>query len=93
VGDIEQVGELTDKDLLDQMVKEAGHVAPPDQYETVDTYMARVRERGGQVSRNTALNALLRKVEAGAMDGCKMNVQGRQRWVFWPTNHRGPGNG
>ena len=85
--DLEIVGEMTDHDLLDSLAEESGHVAPPDNYITVDDYMERVRARGGRIARNTALVVLLRKMKAGELEGCKMAVDGRQRWVFWSNNH------
>ena len=87
--ELEQVGGITDGDLLDAIVEESGHVAPPNDYITVDDYMSRVEAKGGVISRNTALETLLAQKKAGILEGCKMNVGGRRRWVFWSPNHRG----
>ena len=81
--ELETVGELTERDLWETMVEEQGHVAPPENARTVDDYLAIVQAKGGNISRNTALQTLLARREAGEIEGCKMNVGGRQRWLFW----------
>lgn len=84
--ELEIVGQMTDSDLLDDLIDRGGHVAPPPGYITVDTYIERVKERGGEVGRNSALLMLRRQMDVGELAGCKMNVGGRQRWVFWPVS-------
>lgn len=91
--ELEQVGRITEKDLIDQMVRESGHVAPPTNSFTVNDYMEAAKAQGCMLTHNTALDAILRKVEAGEIEGAKMNVGGRQRWVFWQANHREAGSG
>jgi len=87
VVEIEEVGNITEKQLLAAMVEESGHVGPPPGSFTVEDYIAEVRAQGGHVSYNTALEAIMRKVDAGTVKGRKLVVQGRQRWVFWPANN------
>ena len=89
----ETIGEITEQDLLDCLVEASGHVAPPENHFTVDDYMDKVEAKGGVISRNTALETLLAQKKAGALEGCKMNVGGRRRWVFWAANHRGGQDG
>ena len=91
--EIEQVGEITEQDLLDCLVEQSGHVAPPADYITVDQYLARVQEKGVRISRNTALQTLLEKRQTGQLEGRKMSLNGRQRWVFWAANHDGENGG
>ena len=91
--EIEVVGGVTEQDFLDELIAESGHVAPPPNSITVDQYLARVIEKGGQISRNTALLRLMAKVESGELNGDKMSVDGRSRWVFWPANHKDKSGG
>lgn len=90
---LEQVGEITEQDLLDCLVEQSGHIAPPENHITVDDYMASVEAKGAVISRNTALETLLAHKKEGRLEGCKMNVGGRRKWVFWPANHQGQSGG
>lgn len=74
-------------EILDVVLEDSGHVAPPAGSFTVKDYLQRAKERGVTgLSGNAALTTLKKRMDAGELGGRKMQVGDRQRWVFWPAN-------
>ena len=72
--EVEEVGALTDQQLLDSISPDP----LPEVYITVDDYLARV-----DCGRSTALKRLRAMAADGVLCERKALVRGRERWIFY----------
>jgi len=75
---------VNEQSVIDRIADAHGHVQPPANAFTVRGYCARVLEKEGVVIRETNALSILRELMlAGKLQGRKIHLDGRQRWVFW----------
>lgn len=74
---------VSEASIIDAILDAHGHVEPPPGSFTVRDYVARAAERGMIVKPSRALQVLRDLMDTGKLDGRKLYLDGRQRWVFW----------
>ena len=74
---------VNETSVIDAILDAYGHIEPPPDSFTVRDYVARAAERNMTIKPSRALQVLRDLMDEGKLDGRKLYLDGRQRWVFW----------